>query len=589
MAITPLPPAPEPTDSTAEFNSKAFAFVAALDDFVTETNALAVEVDADAATAAEGAEAAEAALGAANFKGEWSTLTGALAIPASVSHNGSVWVLTQSLADVTSNEPGVDSPNYWINVTPQPATAGTLQAIATGSLSDGTKVVINADGTVSAVSGSSPTVFESATISLSGTTGIAYDTANDKIVIAYTDSGNSDYGTAVVGTVSGTSISFGTPVVFESASARQMSVSYDSVNQKIVIFYTDIGNSNYGTAIVGTVSGTSISFGAPVVYNSGASWWSTSTYDVASGKMLVFYIDTNGTGSGNGRVGTVSGTSISFGSAENMNAGGFVSNLACVYDAGQSKTLLAYADNTASNAPEGTVVSVSGTTLSYGTPVQVPGGFSTVTNIRLAYDSVNAKSILICKFSTLLLYSVATISGTSVSFGTAASVEASGSPTDATVAYDANIAKFVVFYRDNTDCYINLGTLSGTLVTFSGKSVIKSGLWVVSNCVYDPDQEAAVVCFSDSANSSYGTALSIVNGVITNLTSENYIGISNAAYTNGQTATIQIVGSVDDAQTGLTAGQSYYVQLNGTLGLTAATPSVFAGTAVSATKLIVKG
>ena len=133
MAITPLPPAPEPTDSTSQFNTKAFAFVAALDDFVTETNALAVQVDADAATAASGAEAAEAALGAANFKGEWSTLTGALAIPASVSHNDSVWVLTQSLADVTSNEPGVDSPNYWINVTIPPA--GTSGNVLT---SDGT-------------------------------------------------------------------------------------------------------------------------------------------------------------------------------------------------------------------------------------------------------------------------------------------------------------------------------------------------------------------------------------------------------------------------------------------------------------------
>ena len=39
---------------------------------------------------------------------------------------------------------------------------------------------------------------------------------NQKIVIAYRDNGNSNYGTAVVGTVSGTSISFGTPVVFES-------------------------------------------------------------------------------------------------------------------------------------------------------------------------------------------------------------------------------------------------------------------------------------------------------------------------------------------------------------------------------------
>ena len=39
----------------------------------------------------------------------------------------------------------------------------------------------------------------------------------------------------------------------------------------------------------------------------------------------------------------------------------------------------------------------------------------------------------------------------------------------------------------------------------------------------------------------------------------------------------------------LTAGQSYYVQTDGTLSTTAGDPSVFAGTAVSATKLIVKG
>jgi hypothetical protein len=58
MAITPLPPAPLPTDSTAEFNSKAFALVAALDPFVTQTNATAVEVDADKTTATGAASTA---------------------------------------------------------------------------------------------------------------------------------------------------------------------------------------------------------------------------------------------------------------------------------------------------------------------------------------------------------------------------------------------------------------------------------------------------------------------------------------------------------------------------------------------------
>jgi hypothetical protein len=88
---------------------------------------------------------------------------------------------------------------------------------------------------------------------------------------------------------------------------------------------------------------------------------------------------------------------------------------------------------------------------------------------------------------------------------------------------------------------------------------------------------------------SYLSSSVVLQNENTNLTSENFIGFSNAAYTNGQTATIQIVGSVDDAQSGLTPGQSYYVQPNGTLDLTPASPSVFAGTAVAATKIIVKG
>ena len=93
----------------------------------------------------------------------------------------------------------------------------------------------------------------------------------------------------------------------------------------------------------------------------------------------------------------------------------------------------------------------------------------------------------------------------------------------------------------------------------------------------------ASTSFTDSASNltlAYDLAPS------SNLTAENYIGISNGAYSNGQTATVQVTGSVDDAQSGLTAGQAYYVQDDGTLGESG---SVFAGTAVSASKIIVKG
>ena len=59
----------------------------------------------------------------------------------------------------------------------------------------------------------------------------------------------------------------------------------------------------------------------------------------------------------------------------------------------------------------------------------------------------------------------------------------------------------------------------------------------------------------------------------TNLTSTNF-RFSDAAYTNGQTAKIQIEGSVDDAQSGLTTARKHYVKNDGTLSTTARDPLV---------------
>jgi hypothetical protein len=54
------------------------------------------------------------------------------------------------------------------------------------------------------------------------------------------------------------------------------------------------------------------------------------------------------------------------------------------------------------------------------------------------------------------------------------------------------------------------------------------------------------------------------------------------------TAVIDTKGAIADNLSSLTPGQSYFVQLDGTLGTTAADPSVLAGTAISATEIIVK-
>ena len=109
------------------------------------------------------------------------------------------------------------------------------------------------------------------------------------------------------------------------------------------------------------------------------------------------------------------------------------------------------------------------------------------------------------------------------------------------------------------------------------------------NAAYDPVTKQILVAYIDNSND--GAAVLLANNSFTStLTAENFIGFSDAAYSDGDTATIQIVGSVDDAQSSLTAGQQYFVQGDGSLSLTAGTSaSVVAGTAVSATKIIVKG
>ena len=455
-----------------------------------------------------------------------------------------------------------------------------------GNSNYGTAAVFSITG-VSIPSVGSATVFESGFSQyVSGT----YDSTNNKVVIAYQDQDNSSYGTAVVGTVSGSSITFGTPVVFDSADISGISATFDSSNNKVVIAYMDSGSSDRGEAVVGTVSGTSISFGTPVVFESGGAgvYNPRITFDSNSNKVVIIYALKNNF-YGHGIVGTVSGTSISFGSSTTFT-NYYFGPYSTVFDSSNNK-IVAIGKNESNSTGACYVGTVSGTGISFGSLVTFKN--SNLYQISGTFDSSNNKVVIAYRDTTNSNYGTAivgTVSGTSISFGSAVVFEAAET-TRTSSTYDSTNNKVVIVYQDegsSNAATVIRGTISGTSISFDSPILFASTIFAYPSTIYDSGEDRVVIAYRDAGNSSYGTA-NVFSPVTmgTNLTAENFIGISNGAYSNGQTATIQISGSVDDAQSGLTPGQQYYVQGDGTLSETADSPSVLAGTAIATTKLAI--
>jgi hypothetical protein len=179
-----------------------------------------------------------------------------------------------------------------------------------------------------------------------------FDSSNNKVVIPYYDGGNSNYGTAIVGTVSGTSISFGTATVFKAATTFSFGIAFDSSENKIVIAYKT--SSPYTlSAVVGTVSGTSISYGSEANIGSYDTNSVSVTYDSSANKIVVFYNADGTSYAGYASVGAISGTSISFDPFVAFS-GVQTYSIVSTFDSTANKIVLAYTD--ANNSGYGTSV-----------------------------------------------------------------------------------------------------------------------------------------------------------------------------------------------------------------------------------------
>ena len=486
--------------------------------------------------------------------------------------------------------------------------SGSLEAVASGSLSNGQTVILQSDGTVTGVASTSRTQSVGSKVNYSAEGGnsyinsAVYDPDNKKIIVFYYNTSDSNNSRYAVGTVSGTSISFNAGIAWNSSRMLYVSPIYDSDQQKIVIAYRNSSDSDRGYARAGSFNGTTIAF----TNSDEDAAWISGAYDSINQKILIAYENYQSGGddyTGRAVVATVSGTSISFGDPKTYIPHR-ADETSVSYNPDEGKFVIASRARTSELSPYPSYI-VASTAEIKGSSFHLGGAFEAfdlgdggyTQGLSCIYDSSAKKHVIFFNTAndspTRVKAVVTTIEGTSFSFADPVNIDSDEETEYASAVYDPNAKKIVVVYKDKTTfrehgTYV-VGSIVGTAITFGTPGEFESAEYQELRATYDSDQERVVVTFRDSDNSDNGAARVFQNAFSgSNATEGNFIGFSDAAYSDGDTATVQLVSTIDDAQSGLTTGSKFYVQNNGSLGTTAADPSILAGTAVSGTEILIK-
>ena len=260
----------------------------------------------------------------------------------------------------------------------------------------------------------------------------------DKVLIVYRDDNNSGFGTAAILTINDINISVGSSFVFNSASVQFLSMVLIETN-KTLVAYRDDGDSGFGNAVVLSVSGETITAGTEFTFNSGAVRFVSSTV-VDTNKVLVAYRDDGNSNVGTSIVLTVSGTTISAGTEFTFNNAA-TSDISVV-SIDTDKAIAAYSEGTNGLA---IVLSVSGTTISAGTELEfstsriqtVSSTFVETNKAFFAYDISNGAAIVL------------TVSGTTITAGTEFIFNSGTSFQTSSLLIDTN--KVLVTYENSAN------------------------------------------------------------------------------------------------------------------------------------------
>ena len=452
---------------------------------------------------------------------------------------------------------------------------------ASGSISAaGVSVALNSDGTVSQISGTTTAFSAGTSGNLPNTRGgtyvaSAYDPVNQKVIVLIS---YSSYLMGYVGTISGTTITFGSEYQIVTTAVTSLSVAYDTTNSKFIVLYTI---SNTQRAKVLTVSGTAISSGTEKTLTNSAGYTYTNNivYNPIAGNFLVLASDNTNNYTGLWLL-SISGTTINelYYPPTSVNITSFLGYSIACNPATGTYALAGVSTVSGATYPYLYTITTTASTVSVGAPTQLSSFsgtncFAAVTffgsitagyGIAVAFQTSNTNSAMLVRCGQEL-------NGAFVLGG----IYPLGSNYSASrpIAIQANTAgaNICIVWNDGNTGYCKSYTavvnINGTVVAGSANNIynpIDSG--TSPALAYNTVSNVILCVTVNSSTGRYTTIVFTPDGYST--TAQSFIGLSTSSANSGDLVGVSMFANMNTNQSGLTLGSRYYVSYTGTVSTT---------------------
>jgi hypothetical protein len=378
-------------------------------------------------------------------------------------------------------------------------------------------------------------------------------------VVAYSDQNNNYYGMAITGSLTGGSLAWGSPEAFHEGPTFDIAAVALSGTEIVITYRAQDEFPPSGTAIAGALTGGGFFWGSPSVFNAGSTN-DIATVALSASDFVVAYSDGENSNWGTAIRGTLASGSLTWGD-ESVFHTGATSGVAM---AALSPTDLVVAYVDGANFNRGTAITgtLSGGDLTWGdASLFNPGGTS-----HLAIAALSETDVIVAYQDGGDSYRGMAIAGTlgagELAWGDeipfnegAAASQSSVVPLSATA--------FVIAYQESENGYRGtavIGELDGGEVAWINRAVFNAS-YTVDIVVAPLPATEFVIAYADVGNAGAGTAR------VPDRMARRVIGIAAGAATGGEPVTV-ITGGVADGYAGLTPGRTYYWQGDGSLGTT---------------------